>query len=131
MRQMKHLDYLEAEAIYILRESAAQFSKLVSLFSGGKDSLTLLRLAEKVFRPFRFPFQILHIDTGHNFPETILFRDRTIKNLGEKLLVRRVMDTIASGRATDTAVSRNALQSVTFLEAMEEFKFQPHSRSRG
>jgi len=120
-----HLDWLEAQAIYILREVAAECERPALLFSGGKDSCVLLRLAEKAFRPQAFPFPLLHIDTGHNFPEVIAFRDARVQQLGERLIVRRVEDSIARGsvvlrRDTD---SRNAAQAVTLLEAIEEFRF--------
>ena len=120
-----HLDWLESEAIYILREVAAECERPVLLFSGGKDSVVLLRLAEKAFRPAGFPFPLMHIDTGHNFDEVIEFRDRHVAELGETLIVRRVEDSIARGtvvlrRETD---SRNAAQATTLLEAIEEFGF--------
>jgi sulfate adenylyltransferase subunit 2 len=120
-----HLDWLESEAIFILREVAAECEKPVLLFSGGKDSCVLLRLAEKAFRPARFPFPLMHIDTGHNFPEVIRFRDARAAELGETLIVRSVEDSIARGsvvlrRETD---SRNAAQAVTLLEAIAEFGF--------
>jgi len=120
-----HLDWLEAEAIHILREVAAECERPALLFSGGKDSCVLLRLAEKAFRPGRFPFPLLHVDTGHNFDEVIAFRDERVQALGETLIVRRVEDSIARGsvvlrRETD---SRNAAQAVTLLEAIEEFRF--------
>jgi sulfate adenylyltransferase subunit 2 len=120
-----HLDWLEAEAIYILREVAAESARPALLFSGGKDSCVLLRLAEKAFRPGRFPFPLVHIDTGHNFDEVIEFRDRRVAELGEQLIVRSVEDSIARGsvvlrRETD---SRNAAQAVTLLETIEEFRF--------
>lgn len=120
-----HLDWLEAEAIYILREVAAECERPVLLFSGGKDSCVLLRLAEKAFRPQSFPFPLMHIDTGHNFAEVIAFRDARAEQLGERLIVRSVEDSIARGsvvlrRETD---SRNAAQAVTLLEAIEEFRF--------
>jgi sulfate adenylyltransferase subunit 2 len=120
-----HLDDLESEAIFILRETAAEFSNPVLLFSGGKDSTVLLRLAEKAFRPGRFPFPLLHVDTGHNFPEVIAFRDRIVEALGERLIVRCVQDSIDSGRARLKSAdqSRNALQSVTLLDAIAEFGF--------
>ncbi len=121
-----HLKQLEAEAIYIMREVAAQCEKPVLLFSGGKDSITLVRLAEKAFRPAKFPFPLLHIDTGHNFPETIEFRDRLIAKTGEKLIVRYVQDSIDQGKAVEEKgrnASRNKLQTVTLLDALEEFKF--------
>ncbi|HEU4645990.1 MAG TPA: sulfate adenylyltransferase subunit CysD [Burkholderiales bacterium] len=119
-----HLDWLESEAIFILREVAGECAKPVLLFSGGKDSLVLLRLAEKAFRPGRLPFPLLHIDTGHNFPEVIAFRDRRAAELGGTLLVRTVEDSIARGTVRLRAgESRNAAQSVTLLEAIEEFGF--------
>ena len=123
---LSHLEELEAESIYIMREVAAQFEKPVLLFSGGKDSITLVRLAEKAFRPAKFPFPLLHIDTGHNFPETITFRDEMVKRIDEKLIVRYVQDSIDKGRAveeTGRIPSRNKLQTITLLDALEEFKF--------
>jgi sulfate adenylyltransferase subunit 2 len=118
-----HLGWLESEAIHILREVAGQCRNPALLFSGGKDSLVLLRLAEKAFRPGRFPFPLLHIDTGHNFPEVIAFRDQRADELGERLIVRSVEDSIASGRIllADPSESRNAHQSVTLLDAIAEF----------
>ncbi len=120
-----HLDWLESEAIYILREVAAECERPVLFFSGGKDSIVLLRLAEKAFRPDRFPFPLLHIDTGHNFPEVIDFRDRRAAELGERLLVRSVEDSIRRGtvRLRSASESRNAAQSVTLLEAIAEHGF--------
>ena len=120
-----HLDWLESEAIYILREVAGQCQNPVLLFSGGKDSAILLRLAEKAFRPGRFPFPLMHIDTGHNFPEVIEFRDRRVAGLGERLIVRTVEDSIRRGsvRLRSATESRNAAQSVTLLEAIGEFTF--------
>ncbi len=120
-----HLDWLESEAITILREVAAEAFNPVLFFSGGKDSLVMLRLAEKAFRPGRFPFPLLHIDTGHNFPEVIGFRDRRAAQLGERLLVRSVEDSIRRGtvRLRSATESRNAAQSVTLLEAIGEFGF--------
>lgn len=120
-----HLDWLESEAIYILREVAAECERPVLLFSGGKDSVVLLRLAQKAFRPAAFPFPLMHIDTGHNFDEVIQFRDRHVAALGEKLIVRKVEDSIRRGtvvlhREND---SRNAAQATTLLEAIEEFQF--------
>lgn len=120
-----HLDWLESEAIYILREVAAECERPVLLFSGGKDSVVLLRLAQKAFRPAAFPFPLMHIDTGHNFDEVIEFRDRHVAALGEKLIVRKVEDSIRRGtvvlhREND---SRNAAQATTLLEAIEEFQF--------
>jgi len=120
-----HLGWLESEAIHILREVGGQCRNPALLFSGGKDSLVLLRLAEKAFRPGGFPFPLLHIDTGHNFPEVIAFRDRRAAELGERLIVRSVEDSIASGRVVlrDPAESRNRHQSVTLLDAIAEFDF--------
>lgn len=123
---MDYLDQLEAEAIAILREVAGQFEKPALLFSGGKDSITLVRLAEKAFRPGKFPFPLVHIDTGHNFPETIEFRDRLIERLGEKLIVGYVQDSIDEGKVieqTGKNASRNALQTVTLLDTILENKF--------
>jgi sulfate adenylyltransferase subunit 2 len=120
-----HLDWLESEAIHILREVAGECASPVLFFSGGKDSIVLLRLAEKAFRPARFPFPLLHIDTGHNFPEVIAFRDARAKELGERLLVRSVEDSMRRGtvRLRSESESRNAAQSVTLLEAIAEFGF--------
>ena len=120
-----HLDWLEAEAVHILREVAGQCANPALLFSGGKDSLVLLRLAEKAFRPSSFPFPLLHIDTGHNFPEVIEFRDRRVAQLGERLVVRSVEDSIIKGRVVlrHSAESRNRHQSVTLLDAIAEFGF--------
>jgi len=123
--EVDHLAWLEAEAIYILREVAGQCANPALLFSGGKDSLVMLRLAEKAFRPGRFPFPLLHIDTGHNFPEVIAFRDARAAELGERLIVRSVEDSIAQGRVVlkDPGESRNPHQSVTLLDAIAEFEF--------
>ena len=120
-----HLGWLESEAIHILREVAGQCRNPALLFSGGKDSLVLLRLAEKAFRPGPFPFPLLHIDTGHNFPEVIAFRDRRAAELGERLIVRSVEDSIGRGRVVLARAdeSRNRHQSVTLLDAIEEFGF--------
>ncbi|AUN93810.1 sulfate adenylyltransferase subunit CysD [Pseudazoarcus pumilus] len=122
---LTHLDWLEAEAIHILREVAGQCANPVLLFSGGKDSICLLRLAEKAFRPGRFPFPLMHIDTGHNYPEVIEFRDRRAAELGERLIVRSVEDSMARGTVVlkSPTESRNKHQSVTLLEAIEEFGF--------
>src|SRR3546814_20121455 len=125
-----HLDWLESEAIYILREVAAECTKPVLLFSGGKDSVVLLRLAQKAFRPGRFPFPLMHIDTGHNFDEVIAFRDRAVTELGETLLVRSVEDSIRRGsvllrRESD---SRNAAQSVTLWETAAELGLEDRLR---
>jgi sulfate adenylyltransferase subunit 2 len=122
---LAHLDWLEAEAIHILREVAGQCSNPVLLFSGGKDSICLVRLAEKAFRPGRFPFPLLHIDTGHNYPEVIAFRDRKAVEIGERLIVRSVEDSMQRGTVVLKHVgeSRNKHQSVTLLEAIEEHGF--------
>jgi sulfate adenylyltransferase subunit 2 len=123
--RLDHLEWLEAEAIYILREVAAQCAKPALLFSGGKDSCVVLRLAEKAFRPGPLPFPLLHIDTGHNFPEVLTFRDEHVGALGERLIVRSVEDSIARGtvKLRGELDSRNAAQSVTLLEAIEELGF--------
>ena len=122
---LSHLDWLESESIHILREVAGQCSNPALLFSGGKDSIVLLRLAEKAFRPGRFPFPLLHIDTGHNYPEVIEFRDRRAAELKERLIVRSVEDSMARGTVVlkSPDESRNKHQSVTLLEAIEEFEF--------
>lgn len=122
---LSHLDWLEAEAIHILREVAGQCANPVLLFSGGKDSICLLRLAEKAFRPGRFPFPLMHIDTGHNYREVTDFRDQRAAELGERLIVRSVEDSMARGTVVlkHALESRNKHQSVTLLEAIEEFGF--------
>jgi sulfate adenylyltransferase subunit 2 len=122
---LSHLDWLESEAIHIMREVAGQCSNPVLLFSGGKDSLCLLRLAEKAFRPGRFPFPLMHIDTGHNYKEVTDFRDKRAAELGERLIVRSVEDSMARGTVVlkNDGESRNKHQSVTLLEAIEEFGF--------
>lgn len=122
---LSHLDWLEAEAIHILREVAGQCANPVLLFSGGKDSLCILRLAEKAFRPGRFPFPLMHIDTGHNYQEVINFRDQRAAELGERLIVRSVEDSMKRGTVVlkTTDEPRNKHQSVTLLEAIEEFGF--------
>ncbi len=121
---VSHLDALESESIHILREVAAECRNPALLFSGGKDSIVLLRLAEKAFRPGGFPFPLLHIDTGHNFPEVIEFRDRRAAQLKERLIVRSLDDSIAKGRITvkSETQSRNAFQSVTLLDAIAELQ---------
>lgn len=126
MRTVLKQNPLESESIYIFREVVAQFENPVLLFSGGKDSITLVRLAQKAFYPSRIPFPLLHIDTGHNFPETIKFRDRLVKELGLQLIVRNVQDDINNGKAIEEKgkySSRNGLQTTTLLDAIEEFKF--------
>jgi sulfate adenylyltransferase subunit 2 len=122
---LTHLQQLEAESVHIMREVAAEFQRPVLLFSGGKDSICMLRLAEKAFRPAKFPFPLMHIDTGHNFPELIEFRDFRANELGEKLIVRTVEEAIKKGIARETPgeTSRNRLQTPTLLAAIEEFKF--------
>lgn len=124
-RSFTHLDALESEAIHIMREVAAECANPALLFSGGKDSIVLLRLAEKAFRPGRFPFPLLHIDTEHNFPEVIAFRDHRAKELGEKLIVRSMDDSIKKGRVVlrSENQSRNPFQSITLLDAIAEFNF--------
>jgi len=123
---LSHLDELEAEAVHVLREVAAELERPVLLFSGGKDSIVLLRLAEKAFRPGRFPFPVMHVDTGHNFPEVIEFRDRRIRELGERLIVASVQESIDRGRVaeqTGPRASRNQLQTTTLLDAIEGHGF--------
>jgi len=123
---INYLDMLESESIHILREVAGQFERPALLFSGGKDSITLIRLAEKAFRPGKFPFSLVHIDTGHNFPETIGFRDKLVSEINEKLIVRYVEDTIRQRGLTELKgkyTSRNSLQTYTLLDTIEEFKF--------
>jgi sulfate adenylyltransferase subunit 2 len=124
--QLDYLEQLESEAIYILREVAGQFERPVLLFSGGKDSITLVQLALKAFRPGRFPFPLLHIDTGHNFPEALAYRDSLAAELGEKLIIRKVEDTIIKKNLAAPKgkfASRNWLQTYTLLDAIEEFQF--------
>src|SRR6202041_2758860 len=124
--ELSHLETLEAESIHIFREVAAELERPVLLFSGGKDSIVLLRLAEKAFRPGKFPFPIMHVDTGHNFPEVTAFRDRSIAKLGERLIVASVQDSIDNGRVveeTGPRASRNRLQTTTLLDALEEHGF--------
>jgi len=125
-RSLTHLQELESEAIHVMREVAAELSRPVLLFSGGKDSIVLLRLAEKAFRPGRFPFPLMHVDTGHNFPEVIEFRDRRVAELGERLIVASVQESIDAGRVaeeTGPRASRNRLQTTTLLDAIEEHSF--------
>jgi sulfate adenylyltransferase subunit 2 len=123
---MDYLDHLESEAIHIFREVAGQFEKPALLFSGGKDSITLVHLALKAFRPGKFPFPLVHIDTGHNFKEALDYRDALVAQLDEKLIVRKVADTINSRQLTEPKgkfASRNALQTFTLLDTIEEFEF--------
>jgi sulfate adenylyltransferase subunit 2 len=124
--ELSHVRALEAEAVHIMREVAAEFERPVLLFSGGKDSIVLLRLAEKAFRPGRFPFPVMHVDTGHNFPEALEFRDRRMAELGEQLLVASVQASIDRGRVveeTGPRASRNRLQTTTLLDAIAEHSF--------
>ncbi len=123
---LTHLKELESEAIFILREVAAQFEKPVMLFSGGKDSIVMFHLARKAFYPSKIPFPLMHVDTGHNFPETIVFRDKLINETGENLIVKYVQDSIDKGTAieeTGANPSRNGLQTITLLEGLEEEKY--------
>jgi sulfate adenylyltransferase subunit 2 len=124
-RQLSHLDALQAESIHIIREVAAEFERPVLLFSGGKDSAVMLRLAEKAFSPAPIPFPVMHVDTGHNFPEALEFRDRRIAELGIRLVVASVPDAIASGRLVEerAGASRNRLQTAVLLEAIAEHRF--------
>jgi sulfate adenylyltransferase subunit 2 len=125
--ELSNLGVLESEAIQIMREVAAEFERPVLLFSGGKDSIVLLRLAEKAFRPGRFPFPLMHVDTGHNFAEVIEFRDRRVAELGERLIVASVQESIDSGRVVEQSgprASRNQLQTTTLLDAMAEHRFE-------
>src|SRR3954466_8099721 len=123
---LTHLRTLEAEAIHAMREVAAEFERPALLFSGGKDSIVLLRLAEKAFRPGPFPFPLLHVDTGHNFPEVLEFRDRRVAHLGERLLIASVQDSIDAGRVVEESgprASRNRLQTTTLLDVIAEHRF--------
>jgi sulfate adenylyltransferase subunit 2 len=125
-RELTHLQALESEAIHVFREVAAEFEKPVLLFSGGKDSIVLLRLAEKAFRPGRFPFPLMHVDTGHNFPEALEFRDRRVGDLGERLIVASVQESIDDGRVVEESgprASRNRLQTTTLLDAIAAHDF--------
>ena len=122
---LNHLRELEAEAIYVIREAASQFERPAMLFSGGKDSIVMTHLARKAFYPARIPFPLLHIDTGHNFPETLTFRDKMVEEIGARLEVRYVQDSIDKGRAREEKgpnASRNVLQTITLLDALEELK---------
>jgi len=125
--ELSNLGVLESDAIQIMREVAAEFERPVLLFSGGKDSIVLLRIAEKAFRPGRFPFPLMHVDTGHNFPEVIEFRDRRVAELGERLIVASVQDSIDNGRVVEQSgprASRNQLQTTTLLDAIAEHRFE-------
>ncbi len=123
---LDHLRELESESIFVIREVAAQFQKPVLLFSGGKDSIVASYLAKKAFYPAKIPFPLMHIDTGHNFPETLSFRDKWANDLGIKLIVRSVQNSIDTGRVKEEKgahASRNALQTITLLDAIKEFQF--------
>jgi len=123
---LSQLDVLEAESIHIMREVAAEFEHPALLFSGGKDSIVMLALAEKAFQPANIPFPVMHVDTGHNFPEVLDYRDRRVAELGVRLIVRCVQDSIDQGRAIEETgrwTSRNRLQTVTLLDAIEENRF--------
>jgi sulfate adenylyltransferase subunit 2 len=123
---LTHLAQLENEAIFVMREVAAQFERPALLFSGGKDSIVMVRLAQKAFAPAKFPFPLVHIDTGHNFPEAIEFRDSLVKRIGARLVVRYVADSIKAGRCAEEKgpnPSRNGLQTVTLLDAISELKY--------
>ena len=124
--QLSQLDVLEAEAIHVMREVAAEFERPVLLFSGGKDSIVMLELAEKAFWPARIPFPVMHVDTGHNFPEVLEFRDQRVSELGVRLIVASVQESIDAGRVAEETgrhASRNRLQTVTLLDAIEEHRF--------
>src|SRR5579884_591674 len=122
--ELGHLQALEAESIHIFREVAAEFERPVLLFSGGKDSVLMLRIAEKAFWPARIPFPVMHVDTGHNFPEAIRFRDETVARLGLRLIVASVQESIDRGRVVERpGASRNPLQTVTLLDAISEHGF--------
>jgi sulfate adenylyltransferase subunit 2 len=124
--QLSQLDILEAESIHVMREVAAEFERPVLLFSGGKDSIVMLALAERAFWPARVPFPVMHVDTGHNFAEVLEFRDRRVAEVGARLVVASVQDSIDSGRAVEETgrwASRNRLQTVTLLDAIEENRF--------
>lgn len=123
MMQTSHLRLLENEAIYVMREVAAQFERPALLFSGGKDSIVMVHLAKKAFYPARIPFPLIHIDTGHNFPETITFRDELVKETGAKLIVGSVQESIDKGKVTEETgpeASRNALQTVALLDTLKK-----------
>ncbi|MGN6646079.1 MAG: sulfate adenylyltransferase subunit CysD [Cytophaga sp.] len=123
---LSHLKQLESEAIFMMREVAAQFERPALLFSGGKDSIVMVRLAQKAFFPAKIPFPLVHVDTGHNFEETIEFRDKMVREIGATLIVRYVQDSIDQGRAVEEKgpnPSRNGLQTITLLDTIEEFKF--------
>ncbi len=123
---LNHLRILESEAIFVIRETAAQFEKPALLFSGGKDSIVMVHLARKAFFPAKIPFPLVHIDTGHNFPETIVFRDKLVKDIGAQLIVGSVQEAIDQGRAVEEKgmnASRNILQTVSLLDTIEKYKF--------
>src|SRR6195952_5848250 len=121
--ELSHLRSLEAEALHIIREVAAEFERPVLLFSGGKDSIVMLHLALKAFRPGRLPFLVMHVDTGHNFDEVLATRDQLVAESGVRLVVASVQDDIDAGRVVETIPSRNPLQTFTLLRAIRENKF--------
>ena len=124
--RLTHLKALEAESIFVIREVAAQFERPCLLFSGGKDSIVMVHLATKAFWPAKIPFPLVHIDTGHNFPETLEYRDRMVEKIGAKLVVGYVQESIDSGRVVEEKghnASRNYLQTVTLLDTIEKYKF--------
>ena len=123
---LTHLEELEAETIFVMREIAAQFENPALLFSGGKDSIVMVHAARKAFWPAKIPFPLLHIDTGHNFPETIVYRDNLVKEIGARLIVGSVQQSIDKGRVVEEkgpTASRNVLQTVTLIDTLEEYKF--------
>ena len=123
--RLTHLKHLESEAVFTIRETAAQFERPAMLFSGGKDSIVMVRLAQRAFYPAKLPFPLLHVDTGHNFPETLEFRDEFVESIGAKVIVKTVQESIDKGRAVDEKgpnPSRNALQTITLLDAIEELQ---------
>jgi sulfate adenylyltransferase subunit 2 len=124
--KMNHLKQLESEAIYVIREVAAQFERPVMLFSGGKDSICMAHIARKAFYPGKIPFPLMHVDTGHNFSETLDFRDAFVKEIGANLIVRTVENSIKAGRSVEDTghnPSRNGLQTITLLDGLKEFQF--------
>src|SRR5205814_2197780 len=122
--RVSHLDALEAESVFVMREVVAEFERPVLLFSGGKDSIVMLRLAEKAFAPARIPFPVMHVDTGHNFPEVLAYRDRRVTELGVQLIVASVPEAMASGLVREPADGmRNRIQTPVLLDAVEKYRF--------
>src|SRR5215469_1815441 len=124
--RVSHLDALEAESVFVMREVVAEFQRPVLLFSGGKDSIVMLALAERAFAPARIPFAVMHVDTGHNFPEVLEFRDRRVAEAGARLVVASVQESIDAGRVSEETgrwASRNRLQTTTLLDAISEHQF--------